>query len=360
MSYAGIVPTPSVFEISVDLYSDTVSRPTAGMRAAMMDAPVGDEQKGEDPSTNELTELARQLLGKDAAVFLPSGTMCNQISYAIHCRPGDEILVDDTAHALHYEGGGPAALAGALLTPITADHGVFTADELDKAIRPPGRHAPRSRLVSIEQTSNLGGGRCWTLDEITSVTDTAKGHGLRCHMDGARLLNAVVATGVSARDFCEPFDSVWLDLSKGLGAPFGAILAGDVDFIEEAWRLKQRWGGAMRQSGIVAAAGTYALRHHVDRLAHDHDHARALAEAISTHPRVSLDPARVQTNIVIFDLIGTRTSAADLAERLLRETGLRIGAFGPSTLRALTHLDVTSSDIHTAGKAICALLDVVE
>lgn len=303
--------------------------------------------------------MVRDLLGKEEAVFLPSGTMCNQIAYAVHCRPGDEILVDASAHALHYEGGGPAALAGVMVRPVEADHGVFTAAQLASAIRPASRHAPRTALVSVEQTSNLGGGRCWTLDQIRAVAGTARHHGLRTHMDGARLLNAVVATGVSAREFCTPFDSVWLDLSKGLGAPIGAVLAGDTDFVHEAWRLKQRWGGAMRQSGIVAAACSYALRHHVTRLAEDHANARLLATLLADHPRIGVDPAAVQTNIVIFELVDAHITAAALAATLLSETGVRIGVFGPSSVRAITHLDINADDIRHAAQAIRHTLDSV-
>jgi len=352
-----MIPT-STKPVEVDLFSDTLTRPTPGMRAAMAGAEVGNEQRGEDPSTNELLDLVCELLGKEAAVFLPSGTMCNEISFAVHCRPGDEIILDRSAHPLHLEAGGPAALAGAMVRPLDGVRGVFTAEQVEAAVHPPhNRYAPRSALVSVEQTSNLGGGRCWRLEEVEAVTRAARRHGLRTHLDGARLLNAVVATGVAAEDFAAPFDSAWIDLTKGLGGPVGAVLAGDEEFIEEAWRLKQRWGGAMRQSGIIAAAGTYALRHHVDRLAEDHANARLFAETVASHPNVDLDPATVETNIVLFDLVETPLSAGELSERLLDTAGVRVGAFGPATLRAITHLDVTTDEVRRAADAVCAVLD---
>ncbi|MGC7151628.1 threonine aldolase family protein [Paenarthrobacter ureafaciens] len=352
-----MIPVGSPYPIRIDLFSDTITRPSGAMRQAMAHAEVGDEQKGEDPSTNELVALARELLGKEEAVFLPSGTMCNQISYALHCRPGDAILVDDNAHSLCHEETGAPALAGALFRPIKADRGVFSADQLTAALGPEGRSMARNAVLSIEQPSNLGGGTCWSLEGITSVTAVARAHQIKTHMDGARLLNAVVATGVSARDFCAPFDSVWLDLSKGLGAPLGAVLAGDADFISEAWRLKQRWGGSMRQSGIVAAAGTFALRNNVDRLADDHANARLLAELLAGHRNISIDPTTVQTNIVLFDLVDCPVTAPVLVERLLRKCGVRMGAFGPSTIRAVTHLDVDTAGVRLAAEALCELLD---
>ncbi|YCH07660.1 threonine aldolase family protein [Arthrobacter sp. alpha11c] len=352
-----MIPVGSSYPIRIDLFSDTITRPTEAMRRAMANAEVGDEQKGEDPSTNELVALARELLGKEEAVFLPSGTMCNQIAYALHCRPGDAILVDETAHSLCHEETGAPALAGALYRPIKADRGVFSVAQLEAALRPEGRSFARNALLSIEQPSNLGGGTCWSQEDITSVTNVARAHQIKTHMDGARLLNAVVSTGVSAQDFCAPFDSVWLDLSKGLGAPIGAVLAGDAEFINEAWRLKQRWGGSMRQSGIVAAAGTYALRNNVDRLADDHGNARLLAELLAVNPHISIDPLTVQTNIVLFDLVGFPVTAAVLVDRLLQESGIRMGAFGPSTIRAVTHLDVDTEDVRLAADALRELLD---
>src|SRR6266496_2733937 len=291
--------------IDVDLYSDTVTRPTDEMRRFMCAAEVGDEQKGEDPTVNLLTEMVADLLGKEASVFLPSGTMCNEISLRVHCRPGDEMLAHRTAHPIHFEAGGPAALAGVNVRPLDGEHGIYGAEAAEAGIRPAAnRHAPRSRLLWVEQTSNLGGGSIWPLATIQAVTDVARRHGLATHLDGARLLNAVVESGISAREYAAPFDSAWIDFTKGLGAPVGAALAGSRAFIDEAWRLKQQMGGAMRQAGIIAAAGIYALRHNVERLAEDHANARRLAGALARLPGVTLDPASVETHLVLFDLAG--------------------------------------------------------
>jgi threonine aldolase len=326
------------------------------MRIAISTAEVGDEQKGEDPTTIELQELVCELLGKESAVLLPSGTMCNEIAYAVHCRPGDEILLDETSHALHWEGGGPAALAGATVRPLSGHNGIFSAEQVEEAVRAPNRYAPRSRLISVEQTSNKGGGRVWSLDAVKSVTETARRHGLRTHLDGARLFNATVASGTSARDFAAPFDSAWIDLTKGLGAPVGAVLCGDAAFIDQAWRVKQRWGGAMRQSGMIAAAGLYALRNNIDRLAEDHQLALELAIELSGIEGIDLDTDDVETNIVLFNISHPRITAADLAAKTLQEHGVRLSVFGPNLLRAVTHMDVDAEGIALAAEAIRAVL----
>lgn len=341
--------------IDVDLYSDTVTLPTEAMRQFMCAAEVGDEQKGEDPTVNRLTEMVADLLGKEAAVFLPSGTMCNEIALRVHCRPGDEMLAHRTAHPIHFEGGGPAALAGVNARPLDGARGIYDGAAVEAAIRPTAsRHAPRSRLVWVEQTSNLGGGSVWPLATIHEVTDVARRHGLATHLDGARLMNAVVATDVSADEYAGPFDSAWIDFTKGLGAPVGAALAGSRAFVEEAWRCKQQMGGAMRQAGIIAAAGVYALQHHVERLSDDHANASRLAEVLAALPGVSLDPATVETNIVIFELTGT-LDAAGFVERLLAQ-GVRMGAMGSRTVRAVTHLDVDRGKIERAIEAARSVL----
>jgi threonine aldolase len=332
-------PTP----IAVDLYSDTVTRPTAEMRRFMCDAEVGDEQKYEDPTVNLLQEMVADLLGKEAAVFLPSGTMCNEIALRVHCRPGDEMLAHRTAHPIHFETGGPGALAGVNVRPLDGPRGQFDESALEQGIRPDFRHFPRSRLVWVEQTSTLGGGSIWPLARVRGVTDVARRHRLATHLDGARLMNAVVASGVGAREWAGLFDSAWIDFTKGLGAPVGAALAGSRDFIAEAWRLKQQMGGAMRQAGIIAAGGVYALRHNVKRLAEDHANARRLAEGLAALPGVTLDPATVETNLVFFELTGP-VDAPSFVDRLLAH-GVRMGAMGPRTVRAVTHLDVSATQI---------------
>ncbi|MEX2228918.1 MAG: GntG family PLP-dependent aldolase [Dehalococcoidia bacterium] len=339
--------------IEVDLYSDTLTRPTREMRQFMCDAEVGDEQKLEDPTVNLLQEMVADLLGKEAAVFLPSGTMCNEIALRVHCRPGDEMLAHRTAHPIHFETGGPAALAGVNVSALDGARGQYDAEAVEAAIRPDNRYMPKSRLLWVEQTSNLGGGSIWPLARIAAVTDVARRHGLATHLDGARLLNAVVASGVSARDYAAPFDSAWIDFTKGLGAPVGAALAGSRAFIAEAWRCKQQMGGAMRQAGIIAAGGVFALRHNVKRLAEDHANARRLAEGLSALPGVVLDPSSVETNLVFFDVRGALDAGAAVDALLAR--GVRMGALGPRTIRAVTHLDVSAEQVERALAAAAAV-----
>jgi threonine aldolase len=337
--------------IAVDLVSDTVTRPTPAMRRAMAEAEVGDEQNREDPTVNRLQEMAAELLGKEAALFLPSGTMCNQVAFAVHCRAGDEILLHETAHPLLYEAGGPAAMVGAVMRPLPGARGMYGADQVRQALRPRVHYMPRTRALSIEQTANIVGGAVWPLAQIEEVCAAGHAAGLACHMDGARLMNAVVASSTPARTFAKPFDSVWLDLTKGLGAPVGAVLAGNRGFIEEAWVFKQRFGGAMRQAGIIAAAGIYALEHHVDRLAEDHERARRLARGLAELPGVAVDAERVDSNIVIFDLRGSGLTAEEFARRTLERSGVRFSVIGPTLARAVFHLDVAADGVERAMSA---------
>jgi threonine aldolase len=336
----------------VNLYSDTQTRPTAGMREAIAAAVVGDEQRGLDPTTSALQDRVAELLGFEAAVFLPSGTMCNEIAFRVHARPGgDEVILDRTSHPINSEAGGPAALSGLMIRALDGPGGIFTPEQLEAAVRQaPTRYMPRSRLVSVEQTTNLAGGYVWPLSAIQSVLEVARRHGLRAHMDGARLMNAVVASSVPASDFAGGFDTAWIDFTKGLGAPVGAVLAGSRELIDEAWRWKQMLGGAFRQSGIVAAGCLYALDHHVDRLAEDHSHARLLAEGLASLPRVQLDPASVETNIVIFSV----DDAPGLVRRIADRVELQ--AFGAHRVRAVTHLDVSREDVERALDAFAAEL----
>ncbi len=335
----------------IDLYSDTRTRPTPGMRRAIAAAEVGDEQAMLDPTVNALCERVADLLAKEAAVYLPSGTMCNQIAARVHCRQGDEIILSASAHPIHAESGGPAALAGVMLRGLPGERGMFTADQVRAAIHAPDwRHAPRSRLLEVENTTNLGGGAVWPLAQIREVTAVANEHGLACHMDGARLMNAVVASGTSAADYAAPFDSLWLDFSKGLGAPVGAVLAGSRAFVHEAWRVKQQIGGAMRQAGIIAAACLYALDHHVERLVEDHANAQHLADGLAEIPGIELNPATVETNIVWFDVCGRL--GADQVAAALKEEGVLMGGYGQSRMRAVTHLDIDRAGIEVALDAI--------
>jgi threonine aldolase len=315
------------------------------MRKAMYDAEVGDEQRLADPTTNTLQDRVADLLGHQAGLFLPTGTMCNEIAYRLYVGPGgDEVILDKTAHPLQFEAGGPAALSGAVMSPLDGEAGIFTPEQLEQAIRPPGdRYAPRSRVVSVEQTTNIGGGRVWPIATIRGVLGVARAHNLNAHMDGARLMNAVVASGTSAADYASGFDTAWIDMTKGLGAPIGAVLVGSRDLIEEAWRYKQMWGGAMRQSGVVAAAGLYALDHHVERLAEDHENARLLAEGLAEIDGVTIDPSTVETNIVIFEV----EDAVKTGEAL-RSAGVQVTRLDLTHIRAVTHLDVDRAGIERA------------
>jgi threonine aldolase len=338
---------------AVNLISDTQTRPSAEMREAIASAVVGDEQKGWDPTVIELEERVAGLLGHEAGLFLPSGTMCNQIAIRLHCgRAGDEIILDRLAHPIVAEAGGPAVHAGAMTNPIDAPGGIFGAIELERALRPAGdRYTPRSRLVSVEQSTNLRGGRVWPLETIDAVIKSAHMHGLATHMDGARLLNASVASGVTARAFAAGFDTAWLDFSKGLGAPVGAVLVGSRELMDEAWRFKQMMGGALRQAGVLAAACLYALDHNLDRLAEDHAHARVLAEALEALPGATIDASTVETNIVIFECSDAAWVVSELEKH-----GVLVGALSPHVVRAVTHLDVDRDEIDRAVQAFGAVL----
>jgi threonine aldolase len=337
--------------LEIDLFSDTVTRPSLGMRRAMAEAEVGDEQYREDPTTNRLQERVAEFLGKEAALFVPTGTMCNQIAYRIHGRQGDEIICDETAHPIHAETGGPAALSGLSVRAVRGERGIFTAAQVEGALRDPKNTSnPRSRIVSVEQTSNMGGGTVWPLAHIREVAAVARRHRLALHMDGARLLNAVVASGVSAAEFAAEFDTVWIDFTKGLGAPVGAAVAGSREFFDEAWRVKQQLGGAMRQSGVIAAACLYALDHNVERLAEDHANAQHLADHLREIPRITVeDPA---TNMVFFDVGETGLTSHEFADPL-QARGLRLcpRPHG-SRIRAVTHLDVSREQIGEAAALI--------
>jgi threonine aldolase len=331
----------------INLYSDTQTRPTEAMRQAIASAEVADEQRGADPTTNLLQERVAELLGQEAALFLPSGTMCNQISFRLHARPGgDELILDRSAHPIIAEAGGPASNAQLMINAIDGDGGIFSGDQLAAAIRPASRYLPRSRVVSVEQTTNMGGGRVWPLERVREVLGVAREHGLRAHMDGARLMNAVVASGTSAADFAGGFDTAWLDFTKGLGAPVGAVLAGSSELMTEAWRWKQQMGGAFRQSGIVAAGCLHSLDHHVERLAEDHDNARFLADGLS---ELGLEVVAPETNIVIF-------AAPDGFVQGMAERGVELSDTPDGRVRAVTHLDVDRAGVESALDAARALL----
>ncbi len=346
---AAPAPSSSPVPVRINLYSDTQTKPTQAMRAAMLDAEVGDEQSGTDPVINALCERMAALLGKEAAMFLPSGTMCNEVAILTHCRPGDEILAHENSHIIAAEGGAPGALAGAQITGLRGEGGQFDVEAVEAALRPASRYTLPQALLSVEQTANLGGGTVWPLENLNAVAALAHAHGMATHMDGARLMNAVVASGIPATDMAAQYDSVWLDFTKGLGAPLGAVLAGSSAFIDAAWRWKQRIGGALRQGGICAAACLYALDHHIDRLAKDHAHAAALARALAQVPSLAVQVP--QTNLVFIDITATGLTGEELARRV-REQGVLVSVMGRHRLRACTHLDITAAQVDEAAAAI--------
>lgn len=335
--------------VRVNLYSDTQTKPSRAMKQAMMEAEVGDEQHGSDPTVLTLCDRMAALLGKEAAIFLPTGTMCNQVAVLVQCRAGDEILAHHTAHIATSEGGAPWALAGVQVSPLDGSNGMFSVDALAAAIRPVSRYSPTQRMVEVEQTANFGGGAVWPLETLNEVAATAHAHGMVTHMDGARLMNAVVAAGVPAAEMVAGYDTVWLDFTKGLGAPLGAVLAGSSEFIDAAWRWKQRLGGSMRQGGICAAACLYALDHNVDRLAEDHENARALARSLAQIEGLSVE--QPETNLVFFDTRGAGMTAEELADRV-RPAGVLLSAMGQHRARACTHLDVTTAQVMEAASVI--------
>jgi len=325
-----------------NFFSDTQTKPSRAMLETVFTADVGDEQRGEDATTRKLEARVAELLGKDAAVYMPSGTMCNEIAIHIHCRPGDEIICAAQSHIVGFEGGGPAALSGTMMRLIETSDGTFTAADVTAALRSGSRYEPRSRLVSVEQTVNVSGGIVWPIDQLAAVGAAARAAGLGVHMDGARLMNAAVASGRPAAEHTAAVDSVWIDFTKGLGAPFGAVLAGSEAFIAEAWRLKQRWGGAMRQSGIMAAMCLYALDHHVDRLAEDHALAASIAERLGDLAGVA-NVIPPHTNIVIFDLADGGPDASHVTAALA-ERDVQVCQFGERRIRLVTHHDVSRAD----------------
>lgn len=337
----------------IDLYSDTKTTPTDAMRAAMARAEVGDEQADEDPTTRALCDRVSAELGYPSAVFMPSGTMCNLVATLVHTRPGDELIADAESHICTTEAAGAAAIAGAAVNPIRTADGVFTADECRSAIRAPSRTAPRSAMVCIEQTTNFSGGAIWPLDTLRQVRDVALDAGLRTHIDGARLLNASCATGIAPRTYTEGWDSAWIDFTKGLGCPVGAVLCGSESFVRDAWVWKYRLGGAMRQSGVLAAAALHALDHHVERLADDHANARLLVERLEAEPYFSFSAVKPATNLILFSLRGLSVDA-DQFVRHATQAGVRIRALPNGKLRATTHLGVTTDDIACAAAILIA------
>jgi threonine aldolase len=329
----------------IDLRSDTVTKPIPAMREVMARAEVGDDVFGDDPTVKELEAQTAELLGKEAALFVPSGTMANQLAIRGHTQPGDEILVEANAHIYYYEGGAPAALSGVMCRCLNGQRGIFTGADVEAALRPADQHFAPTRLVCVENTHNRGGGKIWSLDQIQHVAAAARNHGLQLHLDGARLWNAVVATRIPERDYAAHFDTVSVCFSKGLGAPVGSALVGSRGFIERARRFRKMFGGGMRQAGIIAAGALFALRQHRERLAEDHANAKSLAFGLAAVSGLDADPAEVETNMVRFRVRSLQ--AQHLVDRL-RAQGVLVLAVGPDTIRAVTSLMVSSEDIQAA------------
>jgi threonine aldolase len=335
----------------IDLRSDTVTRPTPGMRAAMNTAEVGDDVFHEDPTINRLEERVASLLGKEAALFVPSGTMSNQICVNVHTQPGDELLCDVDCHIYNYEAGGPAVLSGVTCRTLDGDYGILDVSQLSDKIRPGNDHLVRTRLVCLENTHNRGGGRVYPLEKIQAISAWTHTNGLILHLDGARLWNAVVATGTPPHVWGELFDSVSVCFSKGLGAPVGSALAGSRDFIARARRVRKLFGGGMRQAGSLAAAALYALDHHVERLAEDHRNAQVIAQVIADAPGLRLDPPDVETNLIWFEVDPVLGTAGEVGAAL-KADGVLVHVAGTHTLRACTHLDVSAAQTERAADVI--------
>ncbi len=331
----------------IDLRSDTVTKPAAAMREAMANAEVGDDVFAGDPTINRLQEKVAQLLGKEAAIYVPSGSMANQTAIRAQTQPGDEIITHEDNHIYHYEAGAPAALSGCSLKLLPGKHGFFDAEAVRSALRPADSHFPQSSLIVIENTHNRGGGTCWSIDAIADIRRVADEHGLKMHLDGARLLNACIAKGHKPADYAKYFDTVSICFSKGLGAPVGSAVASTKEKIKRVHRFRKMFGGGMRQGGIIAAGALYALENHVDRLATDHANAKKLATALAEIPGLSIDLGSVETNILYCDIDPRLGTGPDFASKL-NEAGVWMIATAPQRIRAVTHLDVSTEDIDRA------------
>jgi len=344
--------TPSV----VDLRSDTVTRPTPAMRDAIAAAEVGDDVLGHDPTTLHLEERIAELLGKDRSLFFPSGTMANQTGLAVLGERGTEVVLESQAHIMHHEEGAAAVLSGLQLRTVTGEDGLLTPELVKAAIRPPSRHTPRTTMVAVENTHLHSGGRVMPLENLRGIRKVAEDAGVSVHMDGARLWHAAVSTGIPLADYTACADTVMVCLSKGLGAPVGSMLAGSADAIERAWRIRRRFGGGMRQSGILAAAGLHALEHHMERLAEDHDRARRLAEGLEGLDGLSV--VEPETNIVFIDLVDPGITVGVFLEAI-RQQGVLMVPFGPTRVRAVTHLEVDDDGVSRAIQAIAEAMEAL-
>jgi len=344
---------------TVDLRSDTVTTPTEEMRRAMMGAPLGDDVLGDEPTVLELQRRCAELFGKEAACFVPSGTMANLSAIKAQTEPGDEILASPQSHILHYETAGVAAIAGCQVCAIDGERGRYEADQLDAMIRPIDHHAPRTRMVEIENTANRGGGSVWPIARVRAVSAKAREHGLRVHLDGARIWNACIASGTSPAEYAAEADTVSACFSKALGTPAGSIVVGVGETIHRVHRLRKMLGGAMRQAGVLAGAALYAIDNHIERLVEDHVNARRLANGLAEIEGVSIEPEAIETNIVYFDIDPRAMSAPDLCKSL-KSVGVLMLDTGPSTVRAVTHLQVDRAGIARAIEAVRASMGAAQ
>lgn len=334
----------------IDLRSDTVTRPSEAMRKAMYNAEVGDDVFKEDPTVNKLEQFAADLLGKEAALYVSSGVMGNQICLNVLTNPGDEVICERDAHIFNYESGSPAALSGVQLNPIDGKYGIITVEQVEPFIRPSSAYyMPKTKVIEIENTHNRAGGTIWPIENIISMKGLAKKYNLYFHLDGARIWNASVAAGISVKEYASHFDSISCCLSKGLGAPVGSIIAGSKDFIKEAYRIRKAWGGGMRQAGIIAAAGLYALQNNIDRLKDDHEKAKFLAERINANPNLEIDLKAVQTNILLFH---PKNISVEEGIKKSKDKGLLLSIGKVDLIRAIAHLDVSFDDVKKAADII--------
>jgi len=334
-------------KVHIDLRSDTVTKPTPAMRKAMAEAEVGDDVYGEDPTVNALQEKIAQLLGKEASLFVPSGTMANQLAIKSHTQPGDEVIIEASSHPFNFEGGAGAALSGVQFHCLEGRRGILDASQIEEAIRPLDHHFPVTRLICLENTHNRGGGAIYPVEKIETISRLARDRGLLIHLDGARLWNASAATGIPLCEYAKWVDSVSVCLSKGLGAPIGSLVAGSKILIDRVHRFRKMFGGGMRQAGIIAAAGIYAIDHHIERLKEDHKNAKRLALGLNEIRGVSIHPENVETNIILFDISQTGMTASLLTEEM-KKNGVLIHPIEKTQVRLVTHLDVTEEDIETA------------
>ncbi|MFC1555864.1 low-specificity L-threonine aldolase [candidate division KSB1 bacterium] len=328
----------------IDLRSDTITRPSLAMREAMMKAEVGDDVFGEDPTINELQKMSADIFGKEAGLFIPSGTMGNEIAINVHTQQGDEVIVDRLSHIVNFETGGPGFISGVNLVPLDGKNGILSAEQVEKAIRPEGLQFARTGLICLENTHNYAGGSVYPFETIKEISEIASFKEIPMHLDGARIFNAVVATGIKPDEYSLYFDSITFCISKGLGSPVGSVLLGSQEFIDQARIVRKILGGGMRQAGILAAAGIYGLENNVERLIVDHKNAKKLAEALNKTKTFDIHPDEVESNIVIFRISDTSISPSEASEKL-GEKGILVFPFGERQLRAVTHLDVSDKDI---------------